>query len=91
MVTPARLRIIFRHGVPERILGSLLQLATKQGENVAGFQRVLLAQLPDDESNTLYVAPDVQKESIAGACAPEDRGAEVVFLGTIGILAQIQT
>jgi transposase len=34
--------------------------------------------------NTLYVGLDVHKESIAVAYAPEERGAEVVFLGTIG-------
>ena len=34
-------------------------------------------------SNTLYVGLDVHKESIAVAYAPEERGAEVVFLGTI--------
>jgi transposase len=35
-------------------------------------------------SNTLYVGLDVHKESIAVAYAPEERGAEPVFLGTIG-------
>jgi transposase len=35
-------------------------------------------------SQTLYVGLDVHKESIAVAYAPEERGAEVVFLGTIG-------
>jgi transposase len=35
-------------------------------------------------SNTLYVGLDVHKESIAVAYAPEERGAEIVFLGTIG-------
>ena len=35
-------------------------------------------------SKTLYVGLDVHKDSIAVAYAPEDRGAEVVFLGTIG-------
>jgi transposase len=35
-------------------------------------------------ANTLYVGLDVHKESIAVAYAPEKRGAEVVFLGTIG-------
>jgi len=34
--------------------------------------------------NTLYIGLDVHKESIAVAYAPEERGAEVVFLGTIG-------
>jgi hypothetical protein len=35
-------------------------------------------------SKTLYVGPDVHKESIAVAYAPEDRGTEVISLGTIG-------
>jgi transposase len=35
-------------------------------------------------STTLYVGLDVHQESIAVAYAPEERGAEVVFLGTIG-------
>ena len=35
-------------------------------------------------SNTLYVGLDVHQESIAVAYAPDERGAEVVFLGTIG-------
>ena len=35
-------------------------------------------------STTLYVGLDVHKDSIAVAYAPEDRGAEVVSLGTIG-------
>jgi transposase len=34
--------------------------------------------------NTLYIGLDVHKEAIAVAYAPEERGAEVVFLGTIG-------
>ena len=33
---------------------------------------------------TIYVGLDVHKESIAVAYAPEDRGAEVISLGTIG-------
>jgi transposase len=35
-------------------------------------------------SSTLYIGLDVHKESIAVAYAPEERDAEVVFLGTIG-------
>ena len=35
-------------------------------------------------SKTLSVGLDVHKDSIAVAYAPEDRGAEVVSLGTIG-------
>lgn len=38
----------------------------------------------DQSSKTVYVGLDVHKESIAVAYAPEDRGAEVVSLGTIG-------
>ena len=37
-----------------------------------------------EESSTIYVGLDVHKDSIAVAYAPEDRGAEVVSLGTIG-------
>ena len=37
-----------------------------------------------ESSKTLYVGLDVHKESIAVAYAPEDRGAEVVSLGSIG-------
>jgi transposase len=36
------------------------------------------------QSSTLYVGLDVHKESISVAYAPEDRGAEVVFVGPIG-------
>ena len=36
------------------------------------------------QSTTLYVGLDVHKESISVAYAPEDRGAEVVFVGPIG-------
>jgi transposase len=35
-------------------------------------------------STTLYHGLDAPKESIAVAYAPEERGAEVIFLGTIG-------
>jgi transposase len=35
-------------------------------------------------SSKLYVGLDMHKESIAVAYAPEEQGAEVVFLGTIG-------
>src|SRR3989449_1162141 len=38
----------------------------------------------DESSKTLYVGLDVHKDSIAVAYAPEDRGAEVVSLGSIG-------
>jgi transposase len=38
----------------------------------------------DHSSKTLCVGLDVHKDSIAGAYAPEDRGAEVVSLGAIG-------
>ena len=38
----------------------------------------------NESSRTLYVGLDVHKDSIAVAYAPEDRGAEVVSLGTIG-------
>jgi len=38
----------------------------------------------EDSSKTLYVGLDVHKESIAVAYAPEDRGAEVVSLGSVG-------
>jgi transposase len=38
----------------------------------------------DEFSKTLYVGLDVHKESIAVAYAPEDRGADVVSLGSIG-------
>jgi transposase len=37
-----------------------------------------------ESSKTIYVGLDVHKESIAVAYAPDDRGAEVVSLGTIG-------
>jgi transposase len=37
-----------------------------------------------NSSTTLYVGLDVHKESIAVAYAPEERGAEVISLGTIG-------
>jgi len=33
---------------------------------------------------TLFVGLDVHKDSIAVACAPDERGAEVIFLGPIG-------
>ncbi len=38
----------------------------------------------EQSSKTLYVGLDVHKDSIAVAYAPEDRGAEVVSVGTIG-------
>ncbi len=38
----------------------------------------------EKSSRTLYVGLDVHKDSIAVAYAPEDRGADVVSLGTIG-------
>ena len=38
----------------------------------------------DQSSKILYVGLDVHKDSIAVAYAPEDRGAEVVSLGSIG-------
>ena len=38
----------------------------------------------EQSSKTLSVGLDVHKDSIAVAYAPEDRGAEVVSLGTIG-------
>ncbi len=38
----------------------------------------------DESSKTLDVGLDVHKDAIAVAYAPEDRGAEVVSLGTIG-------
>src|SRR6266508_2492575 len=37
-----------------------------------------------EKSSTIYVGLDVHKDSIAVAYAPEDRGADVVSLGTIG-------
>ncbi len=38
----------------------------------------------ESTKTTIYVGLDVHKESIAVADAPEDRGAEVISLGTIG-------
>ena len=38
----------------------------------------------EKSSKTVYIGLDVHKDSIAVASAPEDRGAEVVFLGPIG-------
>ena len=38
----------------------------------------------EEPSKTLYVGLDVHKESIVVAYAPEERGAEVVSLGSIG-------
>jgi len=38
----------------------------------------------DQSSKSLFVGLDVHKESIAVAYAPEERGAEVVSLGSIG-------
>ena len=40
-----------------------------------------------ESSKILYVGLDVHKDSIAVAYAPDDRGAEVVSLGAIGIRA----
>ena len=37
-----------------------------------------------ESSKTIYVGLDVHKDSIAVAYAPEDRGAEIVSLGSIG-------
>ncbi len=37
-----------------------------------------------EKSSTIYVGLDVHKDSIAVAYAPEDRGADLVSLGTIG-------
>ena len=38
----------------------------------------------ESTKTTICVGLDVHKESVAVAYAPEDRGAEVVSLGTIG-------
>ena len=38
----------------------------------------------ESSKTTIYVGLDVHKETLAVAYAPEDRGAEVVSLGTIG-------
>jgi len=38
----------------------------------------------DESSKSLFVGLDVHKEPIAVAYAPEERGAEVVSLGSIG-------
>ena len=38
----------------------------------------------ESSRSTIYVGLDVHKESIAVAYAPEDRGADVVALGTVG-------
>jgi hypothetical protein len=38
----------------------------------------------DESSKILYAGLDVHKESIAVACAPDDRGVEVVALGRSG-------
>ncbi len=38
----------------------------------------------EESSKTLYVGLDVHKESIAVAYVPEERGAEVVSLGSLG-------
>src|SRR6266511_3721936 len=37
-----------------------------------------------EKSSTIYVGLDVHKDSIAVAYAPEDRGADLVSLGTVG-------
>jgi len=36
------------------------------------------------QGSTLFIGLDVHKESLAVAYGSEERGAEVVFLGTIG-------
>jgi hypothetical protein len=38
----------------------------------------------DESSKTLFVGLDVHKDAIAVAYAPEERGAEVVSLGSVG-------
>ena len=38
----------------------------------------------NESSKTIYVGLDVHKDTIAVAYAPDDRGAEVVSVGTIG-------
>jgi hypothetical protein len=40
--------------------------------------------MKESGKTTIYVGLDVHKGSIAVAYAPEDRGADVISLGTIG-------
>jgi hypothetical protein len=51
MVTPASLRIILRHSVPESILGACCSLLRNKVKTSLVSNVVLLAQPPDDVSN----------------------------------------